>query len=576
MIIFGLLHIVLSSLIAYFASLIAGQLTPFIAAASLILAGIMSLGLISEDLVDFKNLGFYRWRKSTTGALEKLSFIVIFFIALRHFLFLFYEVDHEFRSLHPFNLGDLPLHIHYIRNLAAGVSFPPLNPNFPTELLRYPFGIDLYNSLFEILGMPSGGSLFIVAIFCTFASLLCLRLAGSWLAMVAFFLSGGFISLEKSGSIELSNFLSWKNLFLSMFLTQRGFLWALPVGVLLIYFVFLSARKNIALQSRTLLILGLFWGGLAFFHLHSFFILSLLIGAKVLFHSLKTRGREIKVDLKRYFYLWIWPLVFGSYFVLISLNFFNVGGLAHWHWGWTLGENENLVSYLITNFGTHLLLFLGVGIIILSNQKKKYYFEYFMYFFLFLFFFNYILAPWNWDNVKILVWPYLGLSILSFEILRQVWTRWMQVVLVVSLSYGGLYAISGTQFSIANHIVLYKTGEIAFARAATAQFSPNAIFASGTSYDHELTALGRNRVMGYEGHLWAHGIRFEETKLKLAELMQGSEHWLERAHELKVDFIYWGPRERQEFKTVADPSWRTQLKNLSRVSDYEVYEVPQP
>jgi hypothetical protein len=576
MIIFGLLHIVISSLLAYFASLIYGQLNPLIAFFSLALAAILSFWLINADMNDFKNLQLNRWRKSTTGIFEKLSFAVVIFIAIRHFLFLFYEVDHELRSLHPFNLGDLPLHIHYIRNLASGVSFPPINPNFSAELLRYPFGIDLYNSLYEILGLPTGGHLFLVALFCTLASLVCLRLAGSWVSIVAFFLSGGFISLVQGGSLELSNALSWKNLFLSMFLTQRGFIWALPVGVLLLYFIFLSARKKVLLQSRSLLILGILWGGLAFFHLHSFFMLSLFIGAKVLLRLVRTRGRQIKEDIQKYFYVWIWPLVFGSYFVLISLNFFNVSGVAHWHWGWTIGENESLFSYLVTNFGTYLLLFLGVGFIIFANKKKSYYFEFLIHFILFLVFFNFILAPWNWDNIKVLVWPYLGLSILSFEILRPLWTRWMQVVLAVSLSYGGIYAISGTQFSIAHHIVLYKTVEIAFARAATTQIPVNAIFAAGTSYDHELTALGRSRVMGYEGHLWAHGIQFQDTKAKLTELMQGSEHWLERARELKVNFIYWGPREREEFKGVVNPAWRTQLTNFSRVIDYEVYEIPQP
>ena len=82
--------------------------------------------------------------------------------------------------------------------------------------------------------------------------------------------------------------------------------------------------------------------------------------------------------------------------------------------------------------------------------------------------------------------------------------------------------------------------------------------------------------MGYEGHLWGHGISFASTKQKLLVLMTGEERWLEAAHELKVNYIYWGPKEKLEFKSSAKepPVWLAQLRNVSRVKDYEVYEIP--
>ncbi len=578
MIIFGLLHIALSSLLAYILSCIFGQLSPWVSVSSLLGSVALCIFVLDYDSIDFVNLRIGAWRQSTSGILEKVIFALIVFVGLRHFLFLFYQVDNEYRSLHPYNLGDLPLHIHYIRNLASGVSFPPVNPNFPAEVLRYPFGIDLYNALWESLGVPIGGHLFAVGFFSLIASLVCLRLAGSWLAMTAFFLSGGYIGLASGGSQAVQNYLAWKNLFLAMFITQRGLIWALPAGTLLVYFLVLNARRkpDSPLHPRTLLIMALLWASLAFFHLHTFFILSLMIGVFQTYRILENENREPLIPkIKKYFFVWVWPLPIGSFFVISSLNLSQSTQIIHWHWGWTYEPDKNFIYYLSANLGTYIFLFAGVGFYIFRFRLKHLRFEFVANLCLFILFFNLMLAPWPWDNIKLLIWPYLALSILSYEVLRKHWQPWTQLVLLLSLSYGGIYALSGPQFSTNEHVLLYSFGDIANTKAALQDLGVNAVFASGTTYNHELTALGRNRVMGYEGHLWAHGISFSETKLKLSNLMSGGEHWLENAHDLKVKYILWGPRERAEFnKNGIDPVWRTQLKNISRVKDFEVYEVP--
>ena len=250
--------------------------------------------------------------------------------------------------------------------------------------------------------------------------------------------------------------------------------------------------------------------------------------------------------------------------------------MIHWRWGWTIEPGQNLLSYLSINLGPPLLLFAGVGVYLIRHRLKHLYFEFALSALLFILFFNLMLAPWNWDNIKVLVWPYLALSILSYEVLRKHWAPWTQILLLLSLSYGGLYALNEPQFSLAQRISLYSVVDLANAKAATQELPVNTIFASSTAYNHELTALGRNRAMGYEGHLWGHGIAYGETKKKLFSLMSGEEHWLEMAHDLKVNYIYWGPKERIEFpeKAGTEPAWKTQLKNISRIKDYEIYEVP--
>ena len=70
-----------------------------------------------------------------------------FIFALRSFCWLLYIDGDQLRIQSPNNLGDLALHITYIRNFASGVSFWPDNPIYVFSKLRYPAGIDLFNAL---------------------------------------------------------------------------------------------------------------------------------------------------------------------------------------------------------------------------------------------------------------------------------------------------------------------------------------------------------------------------------------------------------------------------------------------
>ncbi len=72
--------------------------------------------------------------------------------ALRSFCWLLYIDGEQLKIQSPNNLGDLALHITYIRYFANGVSLWPANPIYVfSEHLRYPAGMDLFNALLSYL-----------------------------------------------------------------------------------------------------------------------------------------------------------------------------------------------------------------------------------------------------------------------------------------------------------------------------------------------------------------------------------------------------------------------------------------
>jgi len=66
--------------------------------------------------------------------------------AVRSFCWLLYIDGSELKIQSPNNLGDLSLHLTLIKNFANGVALWPDSPIFVFSKLRYPAGIDLFNS----------------------------------------------------------------------------------------------------------------------------------------------------------------------------------------------------------------------------------------------------------------------------------------------------------------------------------------------------------------------------------------------------------------------------------------------
>jgi hypothetical protein len=50
--------------------------------------------------------------------------------------------------------------------------------------------------------------------------------------------------------------------------------------------------------------------------------------------------------------------------------------------------------------------------------------------------------------------------------------------------------------------------------------------------------LGYPVVCGYDGHLWSHGLAYQETLAKLLSVMRREKDWTDTAKELGAEWIY--------------------------------------
>ncbi|MFM1896777.1 MAG: hypothetical protein RLZZ385_1851 [Pseudomonadota bacterium] len=577
MIIVGLAHIVFSAFLALLLGWLFGGLSGWL--ALLCLSAGFGLAWWSRRFFQTSTGPVLELGLGRLNPIEWVLVVLLVFIGLRHFAWLLYPVDATFRTLSTNNLGDLPLHINYIRQFAFGADMPPVNPEFAAEPLYYPYALDLYNGLWEAVGLPLSSHLFLVGIFLLVASLAALRSWAGWLGIVGFFLNGGWAGwqiLQTGLWQDYQGPLAWKNFLLALFVTQRGIMFAIPAGLTVLSILYKACRDPAAVPRNLLLATGVLWGGLAFFHLHSFVAVSLMVAG---YAALYRQFQPLLTAL-------ISAVPLGGGFVLYSTELLRKAGVMRLQWGWTAGE-QPLLAYWWQNLGPWLLLFGATILLLVWRRRWLQLAEFGFYALLFLLFTWIMLAPWDWDNVKVLIWPYLGMLAIAWRCLpplsvsepaapRSRLQHWGLLLssgmMALVLGFSGLVSVLSSLTPEQDSVEVYQTRELWNMEGATLGLSPDAVFIAAPTYNHGLTWLGRIRVLGYEGHTWSHGIDSGEVAAKQQRIFSGDADWRVLATEQGATHIVWGPQEQLLYGTQVMP-WRAQLANVSSVPGVEIYAL---
>ncbi len=224
--------------------------------------------------------------------------------SVRAFLWLVTIEGDEIKTVVWNNCGDLSLHLGFIRYLANGAPFWPDSQILAGGKLTYSIGSDLFNSLLVLIGLDVYRSLVIVGVVCSAITGMALWRWGRGFTLMGFLCNGGFaaatlllphqIAVSISGNpvgfpdaaawpavADMQGGLAWKSIPISMFITQRGFLFALPAGLLLLCSwrsrFFNSGEKDewrMPLWGEVLL-----YSAMPIFHIHTFIALSFMLAA---------------------------------------------------------------------------------------------------------------------------------------------------------------------------------------------------------------------------------------------------------------------------------------------------------
>ncbi|HEX8280115.1 MAG TPA: hypothetical protein VF551_01955, partial [Chthoniobacterales bacterium] len=310
------------------------------------------------------------------------------FFAFRSFCWLLFVEGNQLRVQSPNNLGDLALHITYIRNFASGVPLWPENPIHIFSRLRYPAGTDMFNALLLLSGIDLQRGLIWAGLAGAFATFFALYRWGGNFNVAGFLFNGGLAGFQVLQTFQFLDYqgdksIAWKSLPLSMLVTQRGLLYALPAGLLLLChwrakYVRGEAPENDrdAAQTPRLLPFWLevaFYASMPLFHMHTFMALSLV--AAFLFVIGDRAARKQLATLVGI------ALLPATFFVWTITDHFQARSLLQWKPGWVQNSADFAAPFFqfwFLNFGllpVFVLLLLGFCIWRAAKSEQRFSFR---------------------------------------------------------------------------------------------------------------------------------------------------------------------------------------------------------
>src|SRR4030095_3585180 len=479
--------------------------------------------------------------------------------AVRSFCWLIYIDSSELRIQSPNNLGDLSLHITLIRYFANGVALWPDNPIYVFSKLRYPAGMDLFNALLCLVHVDLTRGLVWTGLGASLAPFYAfLRWAGAF-GVAGFLFNGGTAGFQFFDKLKFLDYqgdktIAWKSIALSMFVTQRGLLYAIPAGVLLVW----HWREKFFRQAP---VTGVgdpgapsdrprprgplpFWvelslyASMPLFHVHTFLALSIVLFFLFIFECLQLlkfivdllrtegiggirrlisdpagRGKLLGDTRMHALKVVACALLPAFFFTWLTTDHFRAGSILKPHLGWVMADptfgRASLFQFWSDNFG--IFIPLAVYLIALCgwrawksglkwNQESSEAIAFLLpALAIFVLGLLFQFAPWQWDNIKLMIWAYFLVLPFLWKDLIARWNLPARALGCMALFGAGFVSLFGglsvgrPGFGIANRLELAGVGD------AVQRLPVEARFAAYPNLNHSLFLQGGKRVLGDPG-----------------------------------------------------------------------------
>jgi hypothetical protein len=504
------------------------------------------LALAAGALAAFGTFRSARAPRQQITAADTVLFLVFAVAALRAFLWVIFPQGNELKVLSPHNLGDMALHLNLIHRWAHGGAFWLENPFLVGAIFPYHPGMDLWNAVLRTVGLPVYEGLRWIGLLGSAAAAAALWRWGRGFALAAFLFAGGLGVLALFGGEmdAMQSDTAWKNVFLAMFVTQRGLLYSLPAGLVLMT-VWRTQLSGGSGPRLPLLAQVALYGSMPFFNAPAFLFLSVLLAA-----CFVAGWRQQAA--KPFLATGLLSVIPATWLVHLVTSGFHAP--AGWRFapGWM--QDDGGLWFWLWNFGIFLPLVVVLGIVIFrrtgADPATRWFYG--VATATLVFCFTFLVAPWAWDNTKLILWAYLTLMPLIWEQLLARRALAVQVVACALLFNSG--AVSLLLGLDARHgYTLAQRDELAAVQVQLRQMPVNARLATAPVYNHPALLLGQPLVMGHDGHLFSQGLDYAPVQRELDTLMQGAPGWRNAARNLRVQYLYWGRLEEERWPQSTRP-----------------------
>jgi len=518
------------------------------------------------------------------------------------------------------NFGDLPFHLSVISGFAFGNNFPPEDPTYAGVRFTYPFLTDFVSAVFVRCGASLRNSMFIENFLLAIAfvgvlhrwawEMLQNRLAAIITPLLVL-LNGGLgwtllwkqaqenerglygvlATLPPSFTVIPQTTWRWGNAISSLLLPQRGILLGLPLAVIVFTQWWLasngpadhgfSGEADKTKKKRSseppsqlrpihrMIAAGAIAGLLPLVHAHSFVVVMMVAVVIALFMQ---RWNE-----------WLAFFVVASVIALPQMYWSTHGSAVDpktffsWQFGWDRGQ-DNALWFWFKNSGLFIPLTVAA---ILWRNKDQYLVSrrlllFFMPFTLCFIVPNVIkMAPWIWDNIKVLFYWWLASAPLVAILLARLWEKgkWNRVlaaILFLSLTLAGSLDVASIAFRNTKYQIFDADG-IEFAEMIKEQAAPRSLIMHAPVHNTPVFLTGRRSLMGYPGHIWTHGLEFNQREAEIKRMYAGGADAAQLIRNYKVDYVVVSRLERE--RTTVNERFISSFPKVGEVGDYTLYKT---
>jgi hypothetical protein len=525
------------------------------------------------------------------------------------------------------NFGDLPFHISVITSFAYGNNFPPEDPTYAGVRFTYPFISDFVSAMFLRCGADLRQSMFIEnfllalgfvglvhrwalemlrdRLAAIITPLLVLLNGGlGWVLLLEHAaaneggLWGTLLALPPSFTVIPESTWRWGNAVSALLVPQRGFLMGLPLAVIAFTQWWLATEKEprlppvergknkrkvvkqpqpeplntrFPLSQRRMIAAGVAAGLLPLVHAHSFVVVMGMAACLAL----------LFVNWRDWFTFFVVASVIAGPQLLWSTwhSAVNASTFFAFELGWDHGK-DNPLWFWFKNTGFFIPLILVAVLMKVDGYlvRKRLLFFYLPFTLCFIIPNFLKMAPWIWDNIKVLYYWWLASSPIVALLLARLWKqgpirRTAAVILFVVVTLAGMLDVAGIVLRTSNKYQVFDASGLAFAELVKEKTAPRALIIHAPVHNTPVFLTGRRSLMGYPGHIWTHGLNFMQREGEIKRIYLGLPEAEQLMKTYGVDYAVVGPLEK--LAVPLNERFFNRFEKVGQVGEYSLYKIGQ-
>ena len=322
-------------------------------------------------------------------------------------------------------------------------------------------------------------------------------------------------------------------------------------------------------SAKRMLAAGAIAGLLPLVHAHSFMAV-MMVGAFLALINLR-RWREWFLFFFAALLIAIPQLLWSTHGTAVSTRAF-----IAWQFGWDRSD-ENFFWFWFKNTG----LFIPLLITALLWKREDYLVPRKLLFFYLPFTLCFIvpnlvkLAPWIWDNVKILFYWWLASAPIVALLLARLWEgkpwhRGLAASLLIMLTLAGALDVFALISRQGEYQEFDRDG-ITFAEMIKQQTPPRATILHAPVHNTPVFLTGRRSLMGYPGHIWTHGLDSGPREAEIKRIYAGAPDAESLLTKYGVDYVVVDPQEHSLMKVNAD--FFSHYPEVVSTGEYHLYKI---